>query len=373
MGTKTSSRTKKKPRKQSLSFKISKSKNIGKKGGAAGSWLHHHWRVPVIVISCLLLLGIAVRITFEASPWPKALLIRHAFQEGGAKMNESVAKYVPSDIVTGQKQQYRPNDKDAYLTPFYPYTADQDNTQLPTIVWVHGGAWISGSTSTISNYLKVVAGKGYTVIGVDYSIAPGKTYPTPIVQVNDALSYIQANAQKLHVNPSKIVLAGDSAGSQIASQVANIVTSPAYAKQMYMKPGMPGANLKGAVLNCGAYDLALANYNGASGDFLRTVLWSYTGTKHFVSDPDLQMASVARYVTAAFPPTFITAGNDDPLESQSREMAKRLQEVGVSVDPLFYPPNYQPPLQHEYQFKLDTPEGRQALEHITAFLQKQLQ
>lgn len=371
MGTKTSVKTKKKPRKQSP-FKIPKRKTATKKGGAAGRWLHHYWRWPVIILGCLLLISIAARITFEASPWPKALLIRHAFNDGGAKMNESVAKYVPSDIVIGQRQQYRPNDKDAYLTPFYPYSAEQDNTQLPTIVWVHGGAWISGSTNTISNYLKVVAGKGYTVIGIDYSVAPGKTYPTPIVQVNDALNYIQTNAQKLHVDKTKIVLAGDSAGSQIASQVANILTSPAYAKQMHMRPGMPPANLKGTVLNCGAYDLALANYNGPSGDFLRTVLWSYTGTKNFVDDPDLQQASVARYVTSAFPPTFITAGNKDPLESQSREMAKRLQMVGVSVDPLFYPPNYQPPLQHEYQFKLDTPEGRQALERITAFLQKQL-
>jgi acetyl esterase/lipase len=61
---------------------------------------------------------------------------------------------------------------------------------------------------------------------------------------------------------------------------------------------------------------------------------------------------------AAFPPMFISAGNADPLVPQSRAMAAGAAQAGVSVDSLFFPPDYVPPLPHEYQFNLDTEAGR---------------
>jgi acetyl esterase/lipase len=48
------------------------------------------------------------------------------------------------------------------------------------------------------------------------------------------LAYLNGNADRLHMDQSKIFLAGDSAGSQIAAQVANIISSPAYATTMGM-------------------------------------------------------------------------------------------------------------------------------------------
>lgn len=49
-------------------------------------------------------------------------------------------------------------------------------------------------------------------------------------------------------------------------------------------------------------------------------------------------------------------------------MAQALQDRGVKVDTLFFPPETEPKLPHEYQFDLDRPEGRQALEQLTGFL-----
>lgn len=331
-----------------------------------GRWL-------IIVASIIVLLGVAVRIAFDVSPWPKALIIRHLFDEGGAKTKKALEKYVPATVASSPRMQYREGDKDAYLQAFYPQNIRHTQDTLPTIVWVHGGAWISGSTDNISNYLKIVASHGYTVIGIDYSLAPGSKYPKPIIQANDALRYIQDNADKLHADTSQIILAGDSAGAQIAAQLANLTTSPAYAAQMSITPTLSAEKLKGTVLNCGAYDLAIADYNGPSGDFLRTVLWSYSGTKDFVDDKELEPASVARFVTKDFPPTFITAGNIDPLEPQSKEMAKKLKQQGVSVDALFYPENHKPQLSHEYQFNLDIYDGKHALQQILAFLSSHTQ
>lgn len=331
----------------------------------------HHRAIKWVgaILCALLFIALGIFIAFKVSPWPASMLIRYEFDKGGAKTAKELEKYVPPGITELQNQRYRQNDKDGYLDVFY---ADATAKQQPTIVWVHGGAWISGDKDNIDNYLKILAGKGYTTVGVDYSIAPEHTYPLPIFQVNDALKYVQENAERLHIDPNNIVLAGDSAGSQIVAQIANAITNPAYASEMGLQPTLLAKQLKGVVLNCGAYDLSLPNYNGPDGDFLRTVLWAYSGSKDFMNDPKLKQASVANYLTKDFPPAFITAGNADPLEAQSKELAQRLHALNVSTSTLFYEDNHQPALQHEYQFSLDTPDARRALDQIVSFLAEYL-
>ena len=78
--------------------------------------------------------------------------------------------------------------------------------------------------------------------------------------------------------------------------------------------------------------------------------------------------SVARFVTADFPPTFISVGNADPLVRHSQVMADALQKKGVRVDSLFFPDDYRPALPHEYQFNLDSGAGKEALERTVRFL-----
>lgn len=318
-------------------------------------------RISIVLFSIILLIWAA----FTFSPWPNSLLIRHAFDENGAKTAQALEKHVPAGITEIQNQQYRANDKDGYLDVFYP---ENTNAPLPTVVWVHGGAWVSGDKNNVDNYLKILASHGYTVVGVDYSVAPEHQYPLPLTQVNDALGYLQNNAERLHIDQNNIVMAGDSAGSQIMAQMANIITSPSYANEVGIKPALPPQKLKGMLLNCGAYDLALPDYNGEFGKFLHTVLWAYSGKKDFLNDPILKQASVVNYVTKAFPPTFLTAGNGDPLEDQSKELAGKLTSLDVPATTLFYPANHQPQLPHEYQFNLDNEDGIKALDAMLAFL-----
>ncbi len=333
-------------------------------------WARHHrflkWSFGII--GTLALLQLLVWIAFQVSPWPNALLIRHVFTQNSQKVAQAQQKYVPAGIAQVQDQQYRTGDNDAKIDVFY---GEHVSTQQPTIVWVHGGGWVSGNKNDIDNYMMIMASHGFTTISVNYTIAPEKQYPTPIIQLNDALGYIQQNAQRLHVDDSRLVMAGDSAGSQIVAQMANIVTSPTYANDIGIQPKLTAAKLKGLLLNCGAYDLALPDYNGPFGKFLHTVLWAYSGTQDFLHDPKLKTASVANYLTSSFPPAFITAGNVDPLLAQSTELADRLQKLGVKTDTLFYPPDHKPQLNHEYQFELDNADGQNALQRMVDFAHAQ--
>jgi acetyl esterase len=296
-----------------------------------------------------------------------ALLIRKEFNKGSAQMSQALEKHLPNNITQIENQHYRNSDKDAYLDVFYP---NSTTAPLPTIVWVHGGGWVSGDKDDVDNYMKILASHGFTVVSVNYSIAPEKQYPTPIIQLNDALNYLEQNTKRLNIDDNCLVMAGDSAGSQIVAQMANSITSANYAKEIGIEPNLSANKLKGLLLNCGAYDLALPDYNGEFGTFLRTVLWAYSGTKDFLHDPRLRTASVVNYLTPNFPPSFITAGNVDPLLSQSTELADRLQALGVQTSTLFYPPHHQPELNHEYQFDLDTTDGEKALQQMVEFVRQ---
>ena len=345
-----------------------KKKQVAKKQLRKTSFWGRHRRLCkwlIGIFGTVLVLLVAAYIAFQISPWPNALLIRHEFDKTGIEVSNALEKHVPAGVTAVENQQYRQDDKDGFLDVYYP---EKTSTPLPVVVWVHGGAWVSGDKDEIDNYLKIVASRGYTVVGVDYTIAPERQYPFPIMQLNEALSYLQQNADRLRIDSSKIVLAGDSAGSQIAAQMANIIKSPSYAREMDINPWVSPANLKGVLLNCGAYDLALPDYNGPFGGFLHTVLWAYSGNKDFLTDPKLKSASVLNYITKDFPPAFITAGNVDPLLAQSTELAKRLNDLAVPASTLFYPVGHQPELNHEYQFNLDTSDGKRALEQMVDFL-----
>jgi acetyl esterase/lipase len=325
----------------------------------------------IVGITCVLvLLGKAA---IEFSPWPRALLIRWSFDSETKKMSEALAKHVPAGISEQLNEHYDPADPDAFLDVYFPSEMGGSERVLPAVVWVHGGAWVSGNKNDIANYARIVASKGFAVASVNYSIAPEATYPRPVKQVVAALAYLNGNADRLHMDKSKIFLAGDSAGSQIATQVANIISSPAYATTMGMAAPLDRSQLAGVVLYCGPYDVSSLKFESRWGYFPKALLWSYVGKKDFLKDPAIAAMSVAHHVTADFPPTFISVGNDDGLMPQSRAFAETLASLGVEVDSLFFEENHTPRLGHEYQFILDIEEGRLALERSVAFLRKRVE
>lgn len=321
-------------------------------------------RATRILLLCLGL-ALAAYAAFVLSPWPSALLTRMAFAYGASRTNAALAKHVPAslrerlDIPYGKAEEAR---LDVYL----PQGGAQPGR--PTIVWVHGGGFVGGDRKDVGPYLKILAGRGYPAVAVGYTRAPTARYPEPVLQVNEALGFLQRESQRLGLDPSRIVLAGDSAGAHIAAQLAAGLTGKDYAELLGLKPTVGPATLRGVALFCGAFDPTALDLSGPFGSFIRSVLFAYFGVSNPMESDRITEAAVPRYVTETFPPSFITVGNGDPLAPQSVVMAQALQDRGVKVDTLFFPPETEPKLPHEYQFDLDRPEGRQALEQLTGFL-----
>lgn len=78
----------------------------------------------------------------------------------------------------------------------------------------------------------MIADHGFADVGVRYPLAPERRYPTSIRQVMAALGHLQGHAARLHIDPSRIVLVGDSAGAQISAQVAALTTNPDFAVEL---------------------------------------------------------------------------------------------------------------------------------------------
>ncbi len=326
---------------------------------------HRLRRALLAASSVVALLAIAAVIAFKVSPWPSALVIRWVFERGGTATNAALSAHVPQGIRTEAALRYDPDDPAALLDIHRPSAFD--GRPLPVIVWIHGGGFVAGSRGESANYARILAADGYAVVVVDYSLAPGVRYPVPVRQINRALGFLSENAARLQLDRKRFILGGDSAGAQLASQLAALASSPDYASSTKLRPGLTREQLRGVVLFCGPHDARLMASRASSSWFLRTVMWSYLGT---TAPPQatLQAFSVVPNVTPAFPPAFISVGNDDPLAPQSLALAGALRRQGVRVETLFYSPSHSPPLGHEYQFDLSRPESREALSRTRAFL-----
>lgn len=326
------------------------------------------WRRTRIAIACVVGVTAVVAIVGSLTPWPSAMIIRAVFTKGGDETAAEMDKHVPDTALTEQLDvAYADDGADTTMDVFAPASA---SGPLPTIVWIHGGAWISGAKENVDPYLRILAAEGYTTIGVNYTIGPEGVYPLAVHQLNDALAYIDAHAAELGVDPTQIVLAGDSAGAQLASQMATLITNPEYAAIMDISPSIEADQLAATVLNCGVYDLAaLAQLDGVAGWGLKSAMWAYSGTKTWAENATGATMSTVDWVTKDFPATYISGGNGDGLTwLQSIPMTHRLDELGVDVTTLFWPAPHQPELPHEYQFHLDMPDAQTALQKTIDFL-----
>jgi acetyl esterase/lipase len=321
-------------------------------------------RWTVVVVTVLLALWVVV----SSTPWPASLLIRSVFGQGAEATINEMLPYVPDTPLT-EHSDIAYDDSGNTLDVFTPAGGKE---ALPTVVWTHGGAWISGQKEDVEPYLRILASHGYTTIGLDYTVAPEAEYPVALNQLNDALGYVTEHAAELGVDPETIFLAGDSAGAQLTSQLAALTTNPAYASLLGIVPALESDQVAGVILNCGVYDMtAMAQLDGIAAWGFKTALWAYTGTKDWSATYEGATMSTIDFATPDFPPAFISGGNGDGLTwLQSVPMSNQLQAQGVDVTSLFWSADHEPALPHEYQFHLDYDEAQTALVQTLDFLDR---
>jgi len=93
----------------------------------------------------------------------------------------------------------------------------EDEKVRPIVVWIHGGALIMGSrTSVPSDLLNLCRTEGYALVSLDYRLAPEVKIPAIIEDVQDAFRWLREQGPKLlHIDPERIVVTGGSAGGYL--------------------------------------------------------------------------------------------------------------------------------------------------------------
>lgn len=87
---------------------------------------------------------------------------------------------------------------------------------FPTIVWIHGGGWQSGSRASVAQILNLVC-QGYAIASIDYRLSGEALFPAQIYDVKAAIRFLRANATTYNLDANRFVAAGSSAGGHLAA------------------------------------------------------------------------------------------------------------------------------------------------------------
>lgn len=88
---------------------------------------------------------------------------------------------------------------------------------LPVIVYIHGGAWRSGTHSPGQNY--AFADKGYLTASIEYRLSQEAQFPAQIHDCKAAIRWLRKYAAQLHLDPERIGVWGTSAGGHLAAML----------------------------------------------------------------------------------------------------------------------------------------------------------
>lgn len=266
---------------------------------------------------------------------------------------------LPQGITQCRNISYGSHGKWSLLDIYYP---DHTTEPLPTIVSIHGGGYVYGTKEIYRRYGMDMASRGFAFVNFNYRLAPKWKFPTPLWDTNAVMEWICKNAARYHLDPERIILVGDSAGAQLASQYAAIATNPGYAALFHMT--VPEIKIRAVGLNCGLYkldEMAKGRLAGLAKDYL--------GPRPQFSDPMLQVLPA---ITGNYPPTYIATAHEDYLRANAKPMYDYLISKGISAAWKCYGTEGDASVGHVFHVTITHPEAVKCNDDEAAFFRKYL-
>lgn len=203
---------------------------------------------------------------------------------------------------------------------------------LPAVVFFHGGSFYMGDLETHDRVTRALANaSGAVVIAVDYRRSPEHPFPAPVNDAWAALRWVHTHAASLNIDATRMAVAGDSAGGNLAAVVARRARdagAPALALQVLVYPAIDPA-------------LATDSWNTyAEGPILTRAsirnCWDlYVPDPADLTNPDV--SPIYAQSLAGLAPALIITAEHDPLSDEGEIYAKKLEAAGVPVTLARYP------------------------------------
>ncbi|WP_372623508.1 alpha/beta hydrolase [Falsiroseomonas sp.] len=236
--------------------------------------------------------------------------------EGGPAMAESGDRWLP---IRGRR----------LLCRLHRPTSAPDQ---PVLVYIHGGGWVWGSIDTHDRLMREYAAAGRcAVVGPDYALSPEAPFPQALEECAAVVRWIARNGAEWGLDPSRIVVGGDSAGANLAVGVA-----------LLLRVTDPDISLHGILLNYGVFDgdLSTPSYREFADGYGLTLAKMRFYWECYCPRPADRLNPLAAPLRAdlkGLPPVLLHFAELDVLASENRAMAARLKEAGVEVESRLFP------------------------------------
>lgn len=196
---------------------------------------------------------------------------------------------------------------------------------LPAILYFHGGGWVMGSLEGYDPVFRYLCARsGCAVVAVDYRLAPEHKFPAAIDDAVAAYRWLAREATGLGIDPARIVIAGDSAGGNVAAVAARLLRDeerPPCLQWLIF----PNTDL--------SFDTG--SYRSLGEGFLltRSAMEWFRG--HYLNDraeiDDPRVSPLKANDFAGLPPALIYTAGFDPLRDEGHAYADRLTAAGVKT------------------------------------------
>lgn len=238
---------------------------------------------------------------------------------------ERRAGYVASTALAGDIEK-RVNIKDVIIDniPLRIVTPLNKDKMLPTIIYYHGGCFVSGGFSTHDNQLRQLSFlSGCRVIAVQYRLAPEHAYPAAHDDAENAANIIWRHSELLGVDRNYITFIGDSAGGHLALISALRVrnTGQWLPRQLILIYPMLDATASSNSYKINGSDYVLTS------DTLLSGFEAYFPNTDFTHP---EASPLFRNDFAGLPPVHIITAEYDPLRDEGENLFSRMIDQGVT-------------------------------------------
>lgn len=249
-----------------------------------------------------------------------------------AQLPESAASAVrlSTDYVVEPNITYlTANNWEAKLDVYQPRGLKAPN---PTLVYIHGGGWVSGTKEGASLQVLPWLEMGWTVVNVEYRLGRNSLAPAAVEDCRCALRWVIRNAKQYNFDVNKIVLTGHSAGGHLSLITGMLPSAAGLDRQCpgsFSKPPDAASDeLKvAAIVNWfGITDVGdLFNGPNAQG---YAIAWFGSLTNR---DEIARRVSPLTFVRAGLPPVLTIHGDADPIVPYSHavRLHQALDKAGV--------------------------------------------
>ena len=197
---------------------------------------------------------------------------------------------------------------------------------LPVVVFFHGGGWVVGDLDTHEVPCRALASHARcAVVAVDYRLAPEHRFPAAFDDAVAAVRDIARRAGELRLDADCLVVAGDSAGGNLAAAAALALRGDAAARVAMQVLIYPATDLRAQ--------------SGSHHAFARGFLLERTDVLHsigqYLRTPedalDWRASPLLAPDVAGAPPAYVLTAGHDPLRDEGDAYALRLEQAGIAV------------------------------------------